>query len=353
MICARLAVCVSFGLLASPLAAQLRAIPPQEERQFDFWVGEWHVQNRSLGKDAGWHDAGKSKARIRPILGGRAILEEWDGKSGKHANTFGISVRYYNAETKRWVISLNWPNANNAVFGRMEGSFRHGRAEFFPPSAFDGKPPRAERFTFSDGLPQTCRWDMASPIAGGGWRTTWIMEFSRAQSAVATTVAGEPIHQPPAECVCKAEGARQFDRLVGAWQGKGWVTSGDTRMQVLATLRATSTNRGCATMCFFDVDGIDYGEKHFEAWAWNKGDKRWVARALNADKPELEVLVGTFPGDGKGSFVRTDLRGKVLPKTRRVRYEPTDGGWKVVHETSSDGGKTWTVRLDVDLVPAS
>lgn len=349
MLCARLCVFVGL-LLAVSLPAQLRAIPPQEERQFDFWVGQWDVQNRSLGADDGWHDAGKSKARIRPILGGRAILEEWDGKSGQRENTFGISVRYYNADSLRWVIILNWPNANYAGFSNMEGSFRHGRAEFFPPSTFDRKPPRGERFTFSDALPNSCRWDMAAPVKGGGWRTSWIMEFSRLQSAADTIKAGEPIRKPPAECVCKAEEARQFDGLVGEWDGRGWVAVGDERRVVFVKLRASSANRGCATLCFLDVDGVDYREKHFEAWAWQKAAEKWVGRALNEQKPRAQVLVGSFDDQGAASMVHTDRLGAVPERTRRVRYVPTDGGWQVVHETSTDGGETWAVRMQALLV---
>ena len=116
---------------------------------------------------------------------------------------------------------MNWPAPNFAGFSNMEGSFRHGRAEFFPPSAFDGRPPRAERFTFSDALPNSCRWDMATPVEGGAWRTVWIMEFSRTLGAAKTIAAGEPISKPPAECVCKAENAWQLDGIVGAWQGEG------------------------------------------------------------------------------------------------------------------------------------
>jgi len=336
-------------LVAAGLPAQLRAIPPEEERQFDFWVGEWSVQNRALGKDGGWSDAGKSTARIRPILGGRAILEEWDGKSGKHQNTFGISVRYYNAQTSRWVIILNWPNAERAGFSNMEGSFRHGRAEFFPPSTFDGKPPRATRFTFSDALPDSCRWDMASPVEGGGWLTTWIMEFSRTKSAAATMAAGEPTRKPPAKCVCDTEEARQFDGLVGEWHGRGWVANGDKKRLVQVSLRATSTNRGCATMCFLQVDGVNYQEEHFEAWSFYKPAKKWLGRALNAEKPAQQMLVGSFDADGNAAMVHTDLKGGPLQKTRRVRYEPNKQGWLLTHETSNDGGKTWTARMQAEL----
>ncbi len=337
----------AFILLAS-LAGQDATTSP--DRQFDFWVGEWNVQNRLLG-DSGYYDAGMAKARIRPILGGKAILEEWNGQPGGHENVFGISIRYYDPEKQRWVIALNWPSPQQASFSQMEGSFRHGRAEFFPAAAFAMTPPRATRFTFSDALPDTIRWDMAQPVDGGGWTTNWIMEFSRSRSASRTIRDGEPIRRPPepADCVCKAGEARQFDALVGEWSGK----SGN----VSATLRVTSASRGCATMCFLTLDReTPFGrqaEQYFEAWAWNTGVKKWVARALDGREREFQILAGAFDDAGAGAFVRTDDRGKVLQQTRRVTYERTgDDTLRLRHEVSADAGKTWTTSLDIEFAAA-
>jgi hypothetical protein len=70
-------VLISFSCFALNAQASIKA----HERDLDFWVGEWKVQNRML-QAKGWIDAGVAKARIRPILGGMAILEEWNGESG-------------------------------------------------------------------------------------------------------------------------------------------------------------------------------------------------------------------------------------------------------------------------------
>lgn len=49
-----LRVLSSVLLATAPLAAQLRAVPRAEERQFDFWIGDWSVQNRSDDGGATW-----------------------------------------------------------------------------------------------------------------------------------------------------------------------------------------------------------------------------------------------------------------------------------------------------------
>ncbi|MCR9244652.1 MAG: hypothetical protein NXI31_06440 [bacterium] len=318
-------------------------------REFDFWIGEWDVHNRLLGRE-GFYDAGLSRARIRPILGGKAILEEWDGQPGRHENVFGISVRYWDPKKGRWVIALNWPNPQSASFSHMEGGFRHGRAEFFPPHIATQKSPRGTRFTFSDALPDTVRWDMAQPIDDGGWRTTWIMEFSRTKSAAATVADGEPIRPTPepGECVCKAKSARQFDALHGSWRGR----SGEREL----ALEITSTNRGCATLCFLDVSKPGTGkdrvvERQFEAWAWLPQHSRWVSRAMSDERPEFQVLVGQFDDAGKGQFLRMDRTGEVLQDTRRVTYELTpDGELHLVHEVSNDKGATFRTVIDARLL---
>lgn len=338
------------SLCLGVLVGQDPAAPDPRQREFDFWVGEWDVNNRRLG-EAGYRDAGKAKARIRPILGGAAILEEWDGQPGGHEHVFGISIRHYDPEKGRWVIALNWPNPRQAGFSHMEGSFRHGRAEFFPETAFQQTPPRATRFTFSDALADSVRWDMAQPVDGGGWKTTWIMEFSRTRSAADTIADGEPIREAPApgDCVCRWPEARQFDRFVGAWSG----TVGAAR----ATLRVTSTNRGCATMCFLEVErptarGVAR-VRRFEAWAWNTAVKKWAARALDDVTPEFQVLAGGFDDAGVGAFVRTDRDGEILEQTRRVTYRLLDDGHlSLRHETSGDGGETWGTELEFVLAPA-
>jgi hypothetical protein len=84
-------------VLAAPAAARAQQGPggnppcaAPEYRQFDFWVGAWEVRNPA-GDVVG-------ENRIRPILGGCALLEEWSGSSG----SAGKSVNMYDASTGRW-----------------------------------------------------------------------------------------------------------------------------------------------------------------------------------------------------------------------------------------------------------
>ena len=62
----------------------------KEQRQFDFWLGEWSVTGAG-GKHAG-------DSRIESILDGCVLLENWTGASGSNGKSFNI----YNQQTGQW-----------------------------------------------------------------------------------------------------------------------------------------------------------------------------------------------------------------------------------------------------------
>ncbi len=206
-------------LAAALLASSSPHIDPDTDsdphRQFDFWVGEWSVQNRHLGPDGLWTDGDRTRARITPVCAGAAILEEWAGPfRGGFMN--GFSLRAWDPEAQRWSLLLNWTTDGNGTFGRLSGSFRHGRGEFFTTTAG----PNRTRYSFSDALARSVRWDSASTSDGGRtWMTDWIMEFTRTRDASEVTQdelfrtawTTGPLSPHPQ--------ARALDALIGSWTG--------------------------------------------------------------------------------------------------------------------------------------
>jgi hypothetical protein len=61
-----------------------------QNRQFDFWLGQWEVTNPA-GQLAG-------RSRIEAILDGCVLLENWDSPSGVSGKSFNI----FNAATGHW-----------------------------------------------------------------------------------------------------------------------------------------------------------------------------------------------------------------------------------------------------------
>lgn len=64
----------------------------QENRQFDFWVGEWSVTTTQGGVPAG-------DSKIELILEDCVVLENWKTSGGPYS---GKSYNVYNAALKRW-----------------------------------------------------------------------------------------------------------------------------------------------------------------------------------------------------------------------------------------------------------
>jgi len=302
-------------------------------RQFDFWIGEWSVQNRFLQADGSWVDAGRARARIVPVLGGAAILEEWSGALGGRP-TFGLSLRAYDPKREDWNLLLNWPGGGNASFGTLRGSFRHGRGEFFT-----GQRPNLTRYTFSDAKPDSLRWDSATTKDGGQtWRTSWIMEFTRTRPADELT-GREPWETPwDPTSSCPYEASRGFDFALGDWRGTERVRDGEGWSEHPVRLRAAKLIQDHAIATTLAVGPADEPEREgLGLFAWIPKAGQWEAWTCDRDHPVFRRGTGELDaGDllltfGDGRRVTWSFDGERL---WRDVEERTEAGWRVVRKLS-------------------
>lgn len=90
------ATTIAAALSVPAVAGQTAAAAPPatcasaQNRQFDFWLGQWEVTHPS-GQLAG-------RSRIESILGGCVLLENWDSPSGVSGKSFNL----FNAATGQW-----------------------------------------------------------------------------------------------------------------------------------------------------------------------------------------------------------------------------------------------------------
>lgn len=278
--------------LLAAAAVTLLLSAQQPAREFDFWIGEWSVQNRHMNAEGVWGDGDRTRARITPVCSGAAVLEEWAGPlHGKFMN--GFSLRAFDPELQRWRLLLFWTTDGNSNFGQLQGSFRHGRGEFFAP--LTGM--QRTRYTFSDGLPNSVRWDSARTSDGGvTWKTDWIMEFSRTRPAAQVT-------QDRLFDVAWTEGrlsphpeARQLDWMLGSWSGE----QVDERDQVReARLRCKTLDKDCLILDLLETRpeaGADW-EERLAVRGFEAGPRRWTSWSLSEMDPrlrssELQLLDG-------------------------------------------------------------
>ena len=113
-----LAALVPLLLAAAPaIAAEEPKAPPPacaapENRQFDFWIGDWDVRDPS-GKIVGHN-------QITAIHKGCVLLENWSGNGGVTGSSFNL----YDAERKRW--RQTWVDNSGGSLD-LEGGYADGR----------------------------------------------------------------------------------------------------------------------------------------------------------------------------------------------------------------------------------
>lgn len=307
-----------------------------EARQFDFWIGEWDVLNRYRVDDGTWAEAGRATNKVFAILDGCAIVELWDGYLGR--NHFrGFSVRAYDREEDAWVLVLNWPAPNRPQFFTLQGGFRHGRGEFVRESSDSAGNPLRIRYTFSDITPTSLRWnDGTSHDGGRSWETRWIMEFNRRDPIKDLPLVNLPLRSPSMSRLCDTAEARQFDFVLGTWEGVG-PAAGDPSIDV----ESLQILDGCASMDFLELKEKDETVELFFVRAYEPSIGRWVLYSISTAEPTFRRYEGSVEGDravlaggaGKANLSRRLTWSAVSPDTLSLEMA-----------RSTDGGRSWESR---------
>jgi hypothetical protein len=312
--------------LAAPLPGQTPPrCPEPQAREFDFWLGEWDVENRQRNPQASLGDTtlyatGSATDEVHPVLGGCAIVEHWFGEL-THTTQRGFSVRAWEPERERWVLWLVWPGPAGVAFGRLEGTFANGRGEFRSERT-GPRGPITTRFRFSDIEPDAFTWSGAFAPAGGDWTRFWVMDFTRRRE-------GGPLGpfngMDGGLDACPEPEARAFDFLVGSWRSED-----DT-----VELKARTILDGCA---------LSQEESRF---AGGETRLRYAVRARETAAGAWAMVAiddedrgfSRWTADAGGDLRLLDEAG-----LRRVRYEDVGADtFTRVEEASRDGGATWAI----------
>ena len=342
--CTCLAAAAAFTV--SALEGQSVCDAPQA-REFDFWIGEWNVVNKRLTEE-GWAEMGRAAAKVYPILGGCALVEHWRGTAWGN-KTIGFSVRNFDPETGKWFLLLSWPGQNRPGFGTLEGTFTHGRGEFFRERETPEGETSLTRYSFSDTKPDALRWDAAESKDGGGnWQTYWIMEFSRRDAGSLPLFHG-PWIGDGRKRHCSQPEAAELDALAGAWRGTekslgpdGEWSERDARVAMYPILE------GCALMDFTEVTG-EGGYERFGIRAWVQQESRWGQYEIETGRPRFVRTLGIVEQG------RVTLMSEEEGSTRvRVLWDAAQSGALVREDArSSDGGASWEVHRKLELMPVA
>ena len=143
-----------------------------ENRQFDFWVGEWDVVDSSSGVTAG-------SSRIEKELGDCVIWENWTSANSPYA---GKSYNIYNPDLKRW--EQFWvDNVGGTI--HFYGGLKDGVMDFYTdelPQPDGTKLKRHLQF-FNLGPDKVRQFSQGSTDSGKTWKVEYDFTYNRRKSA--------------------------------------------------------------------------------------------------------------------------------------------------------------------------
>ena len=133
-----------------------------ENRQFDFWLGEWNVETTQGGVPAG-------QSKIELILGDCVVQENWQSDGNPYS---GKSYNMYNAALRRWEQYWVDNSAGNIFFygGLKDGVMDYWTDEIPQPSG----PPLRRHLQFIKIGPDKVRQFSQGSSDGG---KTWTPEY--------------------------------------------------------------------------------------------------------------------------------------------------------------------------------
>ena len=332
-------------------------------RQFDFWLGDWVVDNRQRNPatpdDPTLHPMGTAAARVHSILDGCAIVEHWEGYLVPDRHVLGFSLRMFDPETGRWRVLLNWPVPGAPSFFQIEGSFDGDTASFVFPRPAGGY----ARYRFLDTTTDRPRWEgAAAESADGPWSPFWVMRFTPRDPLW----GGEP-HVGPSRTTerCPDASARAFDFLLGDWTGEEETPDASSVDEPVARrieVRTLSILEGCALVDHVTVGEGEAQRKAFRVRSFLPSEDRWVQYSLTAGDGEFV----RHEGDADGLVAEVvaeavaEVEAGVAAEVAGVRDEPAvlermrwrrtdDAG--VIRETamSEDNGATWRMVSRAEL----
>lgn len=271
----------------------------ESHRQFDFWVGAWDVNLRIQQPTGEWKDQVQSTAHIYQILDGKAVLELWN-ENKINEGIKGYSLRYFNEDLGKWELWLNWPGQNMSGSSTLDGSFRHGRGEFFSEFPKNDSVTITQRYTFCDITPTSLRWDNAFSEDGGKtWKEgNWIMEFSRKANLAPKLSHNEAVNTYDNGLRCDSDEFKFFADWKGNWKGNIELFNDGKGDKLNGQLDIFPVLDGCAIMVFMTHESEKGVVKSFSLNTYNTYASKFEEGVLTNQKDDnFNIRYGEMIGN--------------------------------------------------------
>jgi hypothetical protein len=149
---------------------------------FDFLLGTWKTHymrlRHPLANDREWY-ACDGTSVVTGFWGGSGNLEDGDLHCPSQSTIDAVTVRLYDAATRKWMLYWGTKEHGLAPGLPQVGRFdKNGVGDFFAPDTFNGKPVIVRyRWSVRNGNP---RYEQAfSPDKGKTWETNWTTDYMR------------------------------------------------------------------------------------------------------------------------------------------------------------------------------
>jgi hypothetical protein len=156
-----------------------------EARDFDFWLGDWRIEQQIRAADGGWLTL-PARTSVTASPDGCVINEHWSGDvqffwegMSAPARIWGHSVRSFDPAARSWRIywmDSRTPRFDAPYVGRFDGD----RGEFFRQFETADGAARTGRITFHKLGGDRVDWELAiSSDEGATWAVLWSMRMTR------------------------------------------------------------------------------------------------------------------------------------------------------------------------------
>ena len=165
-----LAVSISLGQPTSQ-AAQPNPCTAAEQKQLDFWVGEWELT--WPGATAGEIDHGTNS--IKRILDGCVVQESFSGQDAMHLR--GTSLSIFDTSTGRW--KQTWVD-NEGGYLDFVGEFKDGQMILRREAVRPDGTKVIQRMVWKNITANELDWSWeASRDGGKTWQVNWPIHYKR------------------------------------------------------------------------------------------------------------------------------------------------------------------------------
>jgi len=155
----------------SSTGAQTNPCAAPQQKQFDFWVGEWDLT--WPGQNAG--ETGHGTNSVKRILDGCVVLESFSGADSMHLR--GTSVSAFDGKTGKW--KQTWVD-NEGGYLDFVGEFKDGQMTLQREAIRPDGTKVLQRMVWKNITGNGFDWSWeASRDGGKTWQINWPIHYKR------------------------------------------------------------------------------------------------------------------------------------------------------------------------------